>query len=60
MKLSGFLLTHLTGKGMVQVNITDWCMSTTIRWPSTATSHPEVVSGIKTLSVDRPRMAVDR
>ncbi|MQL76170.1 hypothetical protein Taro_008542 [Colocasia esculenta] len=42
----GFLLTPLTGKGMVQVNITDWCMSTAIRWLSTATVSPEPISGI--------------
>ncbi|MQM15428.1 hypothetical protein Taro_048374 [Colocasia esculenta] len=52
--LSGFLLTPLTGKGMVQVNITYWCMSTAIRWLSTATGHPELDSGIWPLAVHRP------
>ncbi|MQL71919.1 hypothetical protein Taro_004253 [Colocasia esculenta] len=52
--IHGFLLTPLTGKGMVQVNITDWCMSTVMRWLSTATGHPELDSGIWPLAVDRP------
>ncbi|MQM15343.1 hypothetical protein Taro_048286 [Colocasia esculenta] len=30
-----FLLIPLTGKGMVQVNITDWCMSTQVKCVST-------------------------
>ncbi|MQM07817.1 hypothetical protein Taro_040662 [Colocasia esculenta] len=49
-----FLLTPLTRKKMVQVNITDWCMSTAIRWLSTTTGHPELDSEIWPLAVDRP------
>ncbi|MQL81179.1 hypothetical protein Taro_013639 [Colocasia esculenta] len=52
--IGGFLLTPLAGEGMVQVNITDWCMSTAIRWLSKATGHPEPNPGIWSLFVDMP------
>ncbi|MQL70950.1 hypothetical protein Taro_003250 [Colocasia esculenta] len=42
----GFLLTPLTEEGMVQVNITDWCMSTARKWLSTANVLPKPIPGI--------------